>query len=112
MIIYTNVKSKKKQNRKPGWEKAEQDHQAFLKKWGIDGSKKNKEWEPYNPISQSYYRETPYIPSLGEGVGNGFKKEKQTYTGTLIKGIATMHKSNAVPVINEEQAKDISSMRR
>lgn len=112
MIIYTNVKSKKKQNRKPGWEKAEQEHQAFLKKWGIDGSKKKKEWEPYKPIKQSYCRDTPHIPSLGEGVGNGFKKEKQTYTGTLIKGIATMHKSNAVPVINEEQAKDISSMRR
>ena len=40
------------------------------------------------------------------------KKEPQKYTGTLIKGIATMHKSNAVPVINEQQAKDISSMRR
>lgn len=51
--------------------------------------------------------------------GNGFgtpsstaKKETQKYTGTLIKGIATMHKSNAVPVINEEQMKDISRMRR
>ena len=26
------------------------------------------------------------------------------YTGTLVKGIATMHKSNAVPVINKEEA--------
>jgi hypothetical protein len=34
------------------------------------------------------------------------------YTGTLVKGIATMHKSNAVPVIDEEQMKDISRMRR
>jgi hypothetical protein len=40
------------------------------------------------------------------------KKESLMYTGTLVKGIATMHKSNAVPVIDEEQMKDISRMRR
>jgi hypothetical protein len=51
--------------------------------------------------------------------GNGFgsasstaKKEPQKYTGTLIKGIATMHKSNAVPVIDSKQAIEISQMRR
>ena len=51
--------------------------------------------------------------------GNGFgtpsstaKKEAQKYTGTLIKGIATMHKSNAVPVIDQKQAIEISQMRR
>jgi hypothetical protein len=60
----------------------------------------------------SYRRETPKIPSLGVGVGNGLLKERQVYTGTLIKGIATMHKSNAVPVIDDQQAKDIAQMRR
>jgi hypothetical protein len=34
------------------------------------------------------------------------------YTGTKIKGIGTMHKSNAVPVFSDEEAKDIASMRR
>ncbi len=40
------------------------------------------------------------------------KKENQMYTGTLVKGIATMHKSNAVPVISQQEAEDISKMRR
>jgi hypothetical protein len=40
------------------------------------------------------------------------KRESLMYTGSLVKGIATMHKSNAVPVINEEQMQDISRMRR
>jgi hypothetical protein len=40
------------------------------------------------------------------------KRESLMYTGSLVKGIATMHKSNAVPVIDEEQMKDISRMRR
>jgi len=40
------------------------------------------------------------------------KKEAIKYTGTLVKGIATMHKSNAVPVISQQEAEDISKMRR
>lgn len=34
------------------------------------------------------------------------------YTGTAMIGVATLHKSNAVPVFQEQDAKDISSMRR
>jgi len=38
--------------------------------------------------------------------------EKKTYTGTLIKGLATTHKSNIVPVISQEEMIDIANMRR
>ena len=67
-----------------------------------------------DPILEQIKRHKEMYPS-----GNGFgtasstaKKEPQKYTGTLIKGIATMHKSNAVPVIDDEQAKEIARMRR
>jgi hypothetical protein len=40
------------------------------------------------------------------------KTESPKYTGTLVKGISTMHKSNAVPIINESEAKEHASMRR
>ena len=40
------------------------------------------------------------------------KQEPMKYTGTLVKGIATMHKSNAVPVISQQEAEDIAKMRR
>jgi len=61
-----------------------------------------------------YRREDPRIPSLMSmgSPDSCARKEPLKYTGTLIKGIATMHKSNAVPVINEEQMQDISRMRR
>ena len=49
---------------------------------------------------------------FGSTSGTCAKKEPQKYTGTLIKGIATMHKSNAVPILNQEDAVDISKMRR
>ena len=52
------------------------------------------------------------LKSLDTSVSYTEKKESLKYTGTLVKGIATMHKSNAVPVIDEEQMKDISRMRR
>jgi len=48
----------------------------------------------------------------GQGVGITFAKEPNKYTGTLIKGISTLHKSNAVPVISEEEMKEHSQMRR
>ena len=48
----------------------------------------------------------------GDGLGVTFARKENTYTGTLIKGIATMHKSNAVPIMNEEQAIDVARMRR
>jgi len=30
----------------------------------------------------------------------------------MIKGIGTMHKSNAVPIFSDEEAQDIAKMRR
>lgn len=56
-------------------------------------------------------REAPKYES-GDGVGVSFGRKEKIYTGSLIKGIATMHKSNAVPVINEEQAHEVARMRR
>ena len=50
--------------------------------------------------------------TFSKGGNTTGKKEPMKYTGTLIKGIATMHKSNAVPVINKEEATDIARMRR
>lgn len=39
-------------------------------------------------------------------------KQTPTYTGTKIIGIGTLHKSNAVPIFSNEEAIDISKMRR
>lgn len=55
---------------------------------------------------------TDNIPSHNSGLGNALKKPTQVYTGDKIVGIGTMHKSNAVPIFSDAQAKEISSMRR
>jgi hypothetical protein len=57
-------------------------------------------------------RETPKIPSLPFTGGPCALKPNPVYTGTKVKGIGTMHKSNAVPVFSDEEARDIATMRR
>jgi hypothetical protein len=57
-------------------------------------------------------RETPKINSVDTGWVTCAKLTDKEYTGTKVKGIATMHKSNGVPVFTDEEAKDISKMRR
>jgi hypothetical protein len=57
-------------------------------------------------------RETAAVPSQDTGWVPCVKVHDPEYTGTKIKGIGTMHKSNAVPVFSDDEAKDISSMRR
>lgn len=48
----------------------------------------------------------------GDGIGAMAVKKEQTYTGTFIKGIGTLHKSNSVPITNSEDAIAIARMRR
>lgn len=59
-------------------------------------------------------RETPKLPSLvTAGQGGGTKPiHGKRYTGTKMLGVATMHKSNAVPVFTDENAKELAQMRR
>jgi len=63
-IIYTSTSSHKKQKRKPGWQKAEAEHRAWLIKMGIDPDRKQKKKE-FKPliVKDSYRRDTPEIPS-------------------------------------------------
>lgn len=62
--------------------------------------------------SNAYRRETPDYPSAPDTAGVAARIDSPKYTGTLVKGIGTMHKSNAVPIINEQEMIDIARMRR
>ena len=57
-------------------------------------------------------RETPKIESRDTGWVTCVKVKDNEYTGTKVKGIGTMHKSNGVPIFSDEEAVDISTMRR
>ena len=95
----------------------EDDWKELQKKWGIEAEKKRAN----RAMSASVYvapkvahrgSDQPKIPSLPFTGGPCTKPEQKVYTGTKVKGIGTMHKSNAVPIFSDEEAVDISKMRR
>ena len=96
----------------------EAEWKALQKKWEVeaDAKKRNRAMsaEPLNySLSTPAGRETRHIPSLDTGHRGAVRTaEIPKYTGTKIKGIGTMHKSNAVPIFTDDEARDIASMRR
>lgn len=108
----TNRRNKKK-NAKT--QKAIQEHEEWLKKKGVG--------KTALPVDKKGRRVGIYdIPDYNTGprmtsdniAGSGVAKQPKIYTGDEIVGIATMHKSNAVPIRkdNKQAAIDVSSMRR
>jgi hypothetical protein len=98
-------------------EQADADWKALQKKWGVEAEEKKRSRaltsDTWKPAPTSYRgSEQPKIPSLPFTGGACTKAPDKVYTGTMIKGIGTMHKSNAVPIFSNEEAIEISKMRR
>jgi len=97
----------------------EESWKELQKRWVTEAEDKKRTRAMSAPsLSTSYSLKIPegrnttaHIKSVDTG-GNATLKAPKVYTGTKVKGIATMHKSNAVPVFSDEEAIDISRMRR
>ena len=93
---------------------------ALQKKWGVEQEERKRKRALEAPVMKPtqagvYRRDTgPRIPSLngGRDMSPAIKAPDKIYTGSKIIGIGTMHKSNAVPIFSDDEAKDISRMRR
>lgn len=87
------------------------------KKWGVEAENK-KRTRALSAESLKYTmsvppgRETRHIPSLNTGLAVATKAEPKVYTGTLMIGIAVLHKSCLQPIFNDQAAKDAANMRR
>lgn len=91
---------------------------AIQKKWGVEAEDKRRK-RAMSAETLSYSLPTPvgrtnthHIPSLNSGAGVATLAPAKVYTGDKIKGIGTMHKSNAVPIFSDEEAVAIANMRR
>ena len=104
-------RSKGKKSNRKSLKEAKSKHDKFLAKMGLSNvsSRVSKRGGLVQLPSVMERRGVQTSDTIPASAG---RKADQKYTGDLIKGIATMHKSNAVPVINKEQAIDISNMRR
>lgn len=108
-----NTKKRKQKGITKADRAAQERHEKFLRKMGYDPDKRTTVSKHLFDTPKPYRRETPDYPSLSDSIdGWTPRKEPQKYTGTYVKGIATMHKSNAVPVTSKEDAENISRMRR
>lgn len=89
----------------------------LMKKWAPK-FKNNQQYETTATLPTDhkvYYRGAgPKIPSKNGGLDMtpALMSKTNVYTGTKVKGIGTMHKSNAVPIFSDDEAKEIASMRR
>jgi len=89
----------------------------LMKKWGVEAEERKRKRglaaPVMNPVvTKPFVRETAKIDSLPFTAGPCLKSPDKVYTGTMIKGIGTMHKSNAVPIFSNEEAQDLPKMRR
>jgi len=124
-LTTTNTKKRKNIKFKSAEAKAkylaEKDAWAkLLKKYDVGperlAKRKVKNAEPWRPAPSVHIRKVEGVASaaVNHGVVPGVcaKPEPKVYTGTRLIGIATMHKSNMVPVFSMEDAEDIARMRR
>jgi hypothetical protein len=113
-MFYTNQTSKRKP-RKPtaAQRQLQAEWESILKSYEPKKVAKapKKELKDVYTLSTPAGRETKHYPSRDTG-GVAVKKETMMYTGTKMIGIGTLHKSNAVPVFCDDEAKAMANMRR
>ena len=91
--------------------KAMADYNLYLKKSGIDKIKKRKKRGTFVFEDCGNRNGVPTGDKIP--VFSGGKKQEFTYSGERkLIGIGLLHKSNLVPVWDEQDAKEISKMRR
>jgi hypothetical protein len=111
MIIYTHQKSKKRKATLKQ-RQLQSEWQELIDRTKLHFSAGKKTQTAHFSAPKPFVRETKHIPSLNTGYYNTFRKPDMYYTGDNMKGIGTLHKSNAVPIFTDEEAKDQATMRR
>lgn len=92
--------------------KAEAEHARFLKRMGVGDLTRKLTVPAPEP---AYARPSPDVPSMNSRGEVPTKPEPKVYRGKRrLLGVATMHKSNMVPVFADqpEEAAEIAKMRR
>lgn len=110
MMIYTSTR-KSKQKLRP--KKEREEYEAWLAKHQSTKTlRQESSTFSYKLTTPAGRSNTKHIPSLNTGLAVATAAPQKVYTGDKVLGIATMHKSNAVPVFNSTEAVEISKMRR
>ena len=110
-LTTTNYKKRKQKGLTKRDRQAQIEHDKWLKKMGVHSSQVKENPKPL--AKRETYERKPDLPELSNSIdGYAPKKESQQYTGTYITGIATMHKSNMIPISSKKDAVEVARMRR
>jgi len=94
---------------------ARANHEEWLQSQGLDNYSLKKRAKKFKGYDIPKYEPDPNQPKCSDKipVNGGVKREEMQYSGKRkLIGIGLMHKSNLVPIWDEEGAKEISKMRR
>lgn len=112
-MIYTSIPKRKAKKPTAAQRQLAAEWEAIQKKYApkkaIKPTSNKLEYKLTTPPGRTT---SHHIPSLNTGDGIASSKEKQYYTGDKMLGIGTLHKSNAVPIFSEDDAKEQARMRR
>ena len=118
MLIYTYQRSKKKKKTK----KQIEQYENWLKSVNSQTTNFSKGLKVKKPLPAKVVQSSIYppgrepktvYPSVSTSGGSCTKPvHGKVYTGSAMIGIGTLHKSNAVPIFNVEDALEQAKMRR
>jgi hypothetical protein len=108
-IYFTTTNQKKRKNQKKTSKLlvAEAEHEKFLKKMGYKpkGEKCYGSTSDSKPLSRGSTPCSPAkIPSVGDGIGNAYRKERPEYNGNVVIGQA--YNKGGLQVLSTREAND------
>jgi hypothetical protein len=112
-MIYTSIPKRKAKKPTAAQRQLEAEWDAIQAKYAPKKALKRMDtkfsYSLPTPIGRT---NTHHIPSLSTAGGTTSSKPTMQYTGDKMLGIGTLHKSNAVPVFSDGEAKEMARMRR
>jgi hypothetical protein len=111
-MIYTSFPKSKAKKPNAAQRQLAAEWDAIQKKYAPTKKLKSSTTFEYKLIPPPGRSTSNHIPSHSTGEGIGATKPRMQYTGDKMIGIGTLHKSNAVPVFSDSEAKEMARMRR
>ena len=108
----TTSTKKRKVNRQPGWQATQAKHDKWLRAMGVHPDQLKTEKKSSGQNIPNYAASSYTVPTSDRITPIQGKRKAQQYTGDYITGLATMHKSNTVPVGRGSDPKIYAQMRR
>lgn len=113
MIIHPHIPKRKPRKPNAKARMLKSSWEDLLRKYDVKPTNKKSDYrKPTDVRVMRPGSDTSHIGSMDSGIGIAVKKESPQYTGDAMIGIGQLHKSNAIPIFQAEDAVEISKMRR